>query len=51
VNFATCDWLPFGADADERYRVMGRSSVFSHDRLLFVLANHLEDVPVTSRKL
>lgn len=37
VNFATADWLPSGAEAEERYRLFGRESVFSHQRLLFTL--------------
>eukprot|EP00605_Chrysophyceae_sp_TOSAG23-4_P000250 GSChrysophyteH1.ASY1.ANO1.287.1 assembled CDS len=40
VNFATSDWLRDGTEADERYRIFGRSSVFSHQRLLFTLLYH-----------
>ncbi len=40
VNFATPDWLHDGTEADERYRVFARSSVFSHQRLLFTLLYH-----------
>jgi histone demethylase JARID1 len=40
VNFATPDWLNEGTQADERYRSFGRSSVFSHQRLLFTLLQH-----------
>lgn len=43
VNFATHDWIALGADANERYRSFGRPAVFSHDRLAFTMANHLED--------
>jgi histone demethylase JARID1 len=44
VNFATPDWITFGADANERYRQFSRPSVFSHDRLAFTLANHVEEL-------
>jgi JmjC domain, hydroxylase/C5HC2 zinc finger len=43
VNFATSDWISYGSDANERYRSLGRPSVFSHDRLCFTMANHLQD--------
>jgi histone demethylase JARID1 len=43
VNFATHDWISYGADANERYRSYARPAVFSHDRLTFTMANHLED--------
>jgi hypothetical protein len=42
VNFATPDWLSLGAEAEERYRLLARGSVFSHHRLLFTLLYHLE---------
>jgi hypothetical protein len=44
VNFATPDWITYGADANERYRQFSRPAVFSHDRLAFTLANHVEDM-------
>lgn len=40
VNFATPDWFKQGTEADERYRMFARSSVFSHQRLLFTLLHH-----------
>jgi histone demethylase JARID1 len=40
VNFATPDWLKQGTEADERYRMFARNSVFSHQRLLFTLLYH-----------
>jgi len=43
VNFATHDWIAFGSDANERYRSFARPAVFSHDRLTFTMANHLEN--------
>ena len=43
VNFATHDWIAYGADANERYRSFARPAVFSHDRLTFTMANHLEE--------
>lgn len=44
VNFATPDWISYGSEANERYRSFSRPAVFSHDRLTFTMANHLEDV-------
>ena len=44
VNFATYDWLSSGGEAEERYRTFARSSVFSHQRLLFTLLHHKADV-------
>jgi len=38
VNFATSDWLKFARVSNERYRRFARASVFSHDRLVFKLA-------------
>lgn len=43
VNFATHDWIAHGADANERYRSFARPAVFSHDRLTFTMAHHVED--------
>ena len=43
VNFASHDWIKYGADANERYRSFARSAVFSHDRLTLTMANHLSD--------
>jgi len=43
VNFATHDWIVHGADASERYRSFARPAVFSHDRLTFTMANHLQE--------
>lgn len=37
VNFALDDWIPIGNEAEEKYRVIARPSVFSHQRLLFTL--------------
>jgi len=45
VNFAPHDWLKGGGEADERYRVLSRNSVFSHQRLLFTLLQHKEELP------
>lgn len=43
VNFATHDWIAYGSDANERYRSFARPAVFSHDRLTFTMANHLQE--------
>jgi hypothetical protein len=44
VNFGTYNWLAAGGEAEERYRQFARNSVFSHQRLLFILFNHRDDV-------
>jgi len=43
VNFATYGWIDAGAHASERYRAFARPEVFSHDRLTYTMANHLEE--------
>jgi len=43
VNFASNDWISYGAEANERYRSFARPAVFSHDRLTFTMANHLSE--------
>ena len=43
VNFATHDWIYHGSDANERYRSFARPAVFSHDRLTFTMAHHLDE--------
>lgn len=45
VNFASHDWLVAGGESEERYRQFGRTSVFSHHRLLFTLLQNQDDVP------
>ncbi|GMI32202.1 hypothetical protein TrRE_jg2457, partial [Triparma retinervis] len=48
VNFATPDWLSHGADASERYRNFSRQAVFSHDRLMFTMAQYLNEHSIQS---
>lgn len=53
VNFALPSWLPFGGEADYRYRTseIPRQSVFSHSRLLFTLLNsNFDQLDVESKK-
>ena len=52
VNFAPPDWLPFGDDAERRYRTCSipRHSVFSHVRLLFTLKNYAAEMDMKSRR-
>eukprot|EP00299_Pterocystis_sp_00344_P004922 c1621_g1_i1.p1 GENE.c1621_g1_i1~~c1621_g1_i1.p1 ORF type:complete len:344 (-),score=57.45 c1621_g1_i1:17-949(-) len=38
VNFATADWLPWGFDAIQRYRLYRRLPVFSHEELVLQCA-------------
>lgn len=42
VNFALDDWLGFGGEAEEKYRLIARQSVFSHQRLLFTLFENIK---------
>ena len=51
VNFATPDWITFGRESNERYRQSSRSSVFSHDRMAFMLAQYLPDYTLESCKV
>lgn len=46
-------WITHGADANERYRSFARPAVFSHDRLTFTMANHLNEQksPMTCKLL
>jgi histone demethylase JARID1 len=44
VNFADANWMPHAADANERYRTFGRPSVFSHDRLVYTMAHHINSL-------
>jgi len=44
VNFADSNWMPHAADANERYRTFGRPSVFSHDRLVYTMAHHINSL-------
>lgn len=44
VNFALQDWIPHAVDANERYRTFGRASVFSHDRLVYTMAHHTNEL-------
>ncbi|GJP85744.1 hypothetical protein CLOP_g15845 [Closterium sp. NIES-67] len=37
VNFAPCDWLPWGGLSVERYRLFRRKSILSHEEMLCVL--------------
>jgi [histone H3]-trimethyl-L-lysine4 demethylase len=40
VNFCPADWMPIGRTAIESYKLVKRHSVFSHDELVFKLANN-----------
>jgi JmjC domain, hydroxylase/jmjN domain/C5HC2 zinc finger len=42
VNFASYPWISYGADANERYRFYQRPAVFSHERLAWIVAHHVE---------
>ncbi|KAL3786060.1 hypothetical protein HJC23_003908 [Cyclotella cryptica] len=44
VNFALHDWIPHAVDANERYRTFARPSVFSHDRLIYTIAHHTNEL-------
>lgn len=45
VNFATAQWINYGADARERYRLYARPTALNYDRLMFTLFNNCRDVP------
>ena len=42
VNFACPDWLEFGRASAESYRLLGRKSVFSFDRLVWTIGESVE---------
>ena len=44
IVVALHDWIPHAVDANERYRTFGRPSVFSHDRLMYTIANHTHEL-------
>jgi histone demethylase JARID1 len=44
VNFAIADWISAGAEAETRYRLFARESVFSYQRLLFTLLQHANEM-------
>ena len=51
VNFASPDWLPFGHEADFKYRTASipRTSVFSHARLLFTLKQYEHELNAAAK--
>jgi len=48
VNFANPAWISHGADASEKYRGYARPAVFSHHRIAYTMANHLEEYSLGS---
>merc|ERR1719206_1659194 len=44
VNFAMPHWIEHANLANERYRRIGRLAVLSHDRLMFTLARHCDEL-------
>ncbi|KAG5186074.1 hypothetical protein JKP88DRAFT_348135 [Tribonema minus] len=50
VNFAMPDWVKFGHESNERYRLSSRASVFSYDRMAFMLAMYLPEHTLQSCK-
>ena len=46
IYFSTAlhDWIPHAVDANERYRTFGRPSVLSHDRLVYTIAYHIQEL-------
>jgi histone demethylase JARID1 len=47
VNFAPVDWLGFGTEAEESYRLLGRETVISNQRMMFTLLHHLNEVTLS----
>jgi histone demethylase JARID1 len=45
------EWIPYGVDADERYRMFGRLSVFSMARLLFTLLHYVTAPSIKNAEL
>ena len=48
VNFALPDWLTEGAQCVKRYREIKKHPVFSHDELIYTIAQH-DKAPHTSQ--
>ncbi|OQS01047.1 histone demethylase [Thraustotheca clavata] len=42
VNFALPDWIPYARICNDRYRLHNRTSVFPHDRLMYLLATKIK---------
>ncbi|GKT41243.1 complex component lid2 [Colletotrichum spaethianum] len=47
VNFAPCDWEPFGLSGVERLQVFRRQPCFSHDELLWTAAEGTTNIGLT----
>ncbi len=43
VNFALPEWIRFGKESDEKYRIHARPSCISQDRMVFTLCMYLQD--------
>lgn len=43
VNFAPVDWLGFGTEAEESYRLLARETVVSNQRMIFTLLHHMQE--------
>ncbi len=48
VNFALPEWVRFGKESDEKYRIHARPSCISQDRIVFTLCMHLQDYAVSA---
>ncbi|XP_022192888.2 lysine-specific demethylase lid isoform X5 [Nilaparvata lugens] len=46
VNFAPADWIKMGRRCVEEYSLLKRNNVFSHDELMFKIAEHAADADV-----
>ena len=44
VNFALPSWIKYSTLCNDRYRTSARLSIFSHDRLLWKLSYHLDEL-------
>eukprot|EP00746_Dinoflagellata_sp_MGD_P148574 gnl/MRDRNA2_/MRDRNA2_80768_c0_seq1.p1 gnl/MRDRNA2_/MRDRNA2_80768_c0~~gnl/MRDRNA2_/MRDRNA2_80768_c0_seq1.p1 ORF type:complete len:853 (+),score=142.75 gnl/MRDRNA2_/MRDRNA2_80768_c0_seq1:697-3255(+) len=51
VNFATSDWLPFGAVAEEDYTKTSRPCLFSYDEIVLKFAQHVAAQKVVGKPL
>ncbi len=48
VNFALPEWIRFGKESNEKYRIHARPSCISQDRIVFTLCMHLQDYDVSA---
>ncbi len=50
VNFAMPEWIQFGKESDEKYRIHARPSCIPQDRIVFTLCMYLQDYALSGCK-